>query len=239
MRRLSADPRSAVVDLTHPIEPTMPVSVGFPPVEQDLFLDRRAGDVATVEILKLSLHTGTHVDAPAHFVDGGETIDALDPLALCGSAVVVDVTDLGPWEAVEARHLVAWEERSGERISSGDIVLLRSGYGRHWRPLPEGADYMTRGWPYLGGSAIDLLLERRVRALGVECPDPDRVDQRDLASATFECHRRLLGAGIPIIENLTRLDRIPVPRLDFAALPLAIRGASGSPVRALAFLPPA
>lgn len=229
--------RGEVVDLTHAIEPAMPVPIGFPPVETEFFLDRRAGDVATVEILKLGLHTGTHVDAPAHFVEG-DTIDTFDPLALCGSAVVVDVTELGAWEPVEAAHFEEWEQRSGDRIGADDIVLIRTGYGRHWRPGPEAADYMTRGWPYLGTTAIDMLLERRIRALGVECPDPDRVDQRDLASASFECHRRLLGRGIPIIENLARLEQIPVPRVEFVALALPIRGASGSPIRALAILPP-
>jgi kynurenine formamidase len=63
-----------------------------------------------------------------------------------------------------------------------------------------------------------------------------RVDQRDLASATFEVHHRLLGAGIPILENLANLAEIPGHRCDFVALAPPIRGASGSPVRALALV---
>lgn len=226
-----------VIDLTHPLHDRMPVSVGFPRLLLTRYLDQDRGDVATVEILQASLHTGTHVDAPFHFVPGQPPVEQLDPLALAGSAVVVDMPPTDEWTAVGAAELLAWEERTGERIGAGDIVLLRTGHARHWADLPAGTRYQTAPWPYLVASAADLLVERGVRALGVECPDPDKVDQRDLGSATFETHKRLLGAGIPIIENLANLDRIPAARVDFLALALPIRGASGSPIRALALLP--
>lgn len=222
-----------VVDLTRPVEDGMPVPVGFPPVRVRQFLSREAGDVANVEILETSVHAGTHVDAPAHMLDDAPTIDDVDPLSLCGPAVVVDVRTPGGWMPVEDTHLVAFEQRTGERIESGDAVLLRTGHGRTWE---DATAYMTSGWPYLTTSAIDLLLERRVRALGVECPDPDRVDQRDLASATFECHRRLLGAGVHIIENLARLDELPAGRVELLALPMRFGGGSGAPLRVLALL---
>ncbi len=99
-------------------------------------------------------------------------------------------------------------------------------------------EYMVRPWPHLTTSSIDLLLERHIRVLGVECPDPDRVDQTNLSANTFEGHRRLLGAGIPIIENLANLEAIPEARVEFVALPLPIRGASASAIRALALIVP-
>lgn len=228
---------SSFVDLTYPISTRMPVSIGFPRVLSTRYLDRDAGDVATVEIVQFSLHTGTHVDAPVHFVDGARAMDALDPLALCGSAVVLDVAPTDTWRAVEREEAEAWEARTGERIGAGDIVLLRTGHARHWTELPAGSAYMTNPWPYVGATLIDLLIERRVRVVGVECPDPDKVDQRDLGSSTFEAHHRLLAAGIPIIENLARLADLPVPRVDFIALGLPFVGSSGSPIRAIALLP--
>ncbi len=228
--------RRTVIDLTHPLSPRMPVSIGFPRLMSSRYLDLEAGDVATVEVVQLSLHTGTHVDAPFHFIEGATPIDALHPLALCGSAVMVDVAPTDRWRPIDAADIEAWEAASEETIRPADIVLLRTGHARHWGDLPAGSAYMTRPWPYLGTSAIDLLLERSIRALGVECPDPDRVDQRDLAAATFEGHHRLLGRGIPIIENLARLSEIPVPRFDFLALGLPFVGSSGSPIRALALL---
>lgn len=223
--------------MTHAIDPAMPLSIGFPPVTVTRYLDQGDGDVATVEVVQSYTHAGTHVDAPFHFIPGAQTVDALHPLALSGSAVVVDLTRLSGWTAVESADLRTWEDANGERIGSGDIVLLRTGHGKLWRHGPEGSAYMTEGWPYLGTSGIDLLLERHIKALGVECPDPDKVDQRDLRSATFEAHHRLLGAGILIIENLARLGEIPVPRVDFVALAIPIRGASGSPIRAIALVP--
>lgn len=226
-----------MIDLTYPLHPRMPVSVGFPRLMLTPYLDQAAGDVATVEVMQASLHTGTHVDAPFHFVPEREPMDALDPLFLCGSAVVVDVPPTEEWRAVERADVIAWEERTGERIGAGDIVLLRTGHARYWTDIPAGMAYMTAPWPYLGSTLIDLLLERAIGAYGVECPDPDRVDQRDLGAASFEGHHRLLGAGIPIIENLANLDAIPVARVEFLALGLPIVGASGSPIRALALLP--
>lgn len=228
----------SVIDLTHPLHSRMPVSIGFPRLMLTRYLDLEAGDVATVEVLQTGVHTGTHVDAPSHFVRGAAAIDDLPPGAISGGAVVVDVARTDQWRAVAREDLLSWEEGTGARIGKDDIVLLRTGHARWWRDLPGGSEYLLRPWPYLVASAADLLVERGVRALGVECADPDRVDQRDLAAATFEVHRRLLGAGIPIIENLANLDAIPSLRVDFLALALPIAGASASPVRALALLPP-
>jgi kynurenine formamidase len=223
-----------VVDLTQPIEKRMPVPVGFPQVMLTRYLDRAEGDVATAEQMLISLHTGTHVDAPMHFVDGGACVDELDPLALCGSAVVVDVAGDGSWREITPMALEAWEAEAREQIAIGDIVILRSGHAKHWTTSPRQATYMTTPWPYLGKAGARWLLDRRIRVLGVECPDPDRVDQRSLNDATFETHRLLLSAGVPIIENLAHLDRISTARFEFRALALPIKGASGSPVRALA-----
>jgi arylformamidase len=223
-----------VIDLTHPIHVAMPVSIGMPGPALRRIIDRDEGGVAMVEVLELMLHTGTHVDAPFHFVANSPTIDTLDPLALSGSAVVVDVAPTEEWRGVEAAEIEAWERFSGELIRPGDVVLLRSGHARFWVDLPEGSAYLTHPWPYLASSSVELLLERRIKLLGVECPDPDKVDQRDLRSSTFEVHRRLLEAGVPIIENLAHLAEIPVTRVEFLALCLPISGAAGSPVRALA-----
>jgi arylformamidase len=226
-----------IVDLTHQIDRSMPVSVGFPRVMLEPYLDRAAGDVATVEMLMLSVHTGTHVDAPMHFVDGGATVDELDPLALCGPAVVVDVAADVDWREITPAELEGWQDITGENVTAGDIVLIRSRHARHWAPIPQGNGYLTRPWPFLGEAAARWMADREIRALGVECPDPDRVDQRDLSKATFPAHKILLSAGIPIIENLARLDQIDSRRFEFRALALPIARASGSPVRALAILP--
>jgi kynurenine formamidase len=165
-------------------------------------------------------------------------VDEFPPWALCGPAVVVDVPEDGTWHEITPDELEAWEASSGERIGGGDGVLLRTGHSQHWAPSPEGDCYMTNPWPYLDQSGARWLIERGIRLLGVESPDPDRVDQRHLEQASFPTHHALLSAGIPIIENLARLDAISTTRFEFITLSLPITGASGSPVRALAVLPP-
>lgn len=227
-----------VIDLTQRIQETMPVAVGFPKVMLRRYLDRERGDVATVEVLLAGLHTGTHVDAPMHFVDGGACVDELDPLALCGSAVVVDAPGDGTWTEIGPRELEGWEAASGELVKPGDIVLLRTGHAKYWTGLPQGRAYMTTPWPFLAEAGARWLVGRQTKALGVESPDPDRVDQRELEKASFPTHKILLSAGVPIIENLANLHLISSTRCEFRALALPITGASGSPVRALALLPP-
>ena len=213
-----------IVDLTQPIETPMPVSVGCPRVRLSRQLDRDHGDVATVEVLAMSLHTGTHVDAPMHFVEGGECVDEFPPWALCGPGVVVDAPEDGTWREITPEELEAWETASGERVGDGDVILLRTGHSQHWARLPEGASYMTNPWPYLGQAGAQWLVERGIRLLGVESPDPDCVDQHHLEQASFPTHCALLSAGIPIIENLARLKSISTTRFEFLALSLPITG---------------
>ena len=92
------------------------------------------------------------------------------------------------------------------------------------------------GWPYLARSAVEYLASIPIRALGVETLDPDRVNAADMSPTEFATHRTFLPEGILILENLTNLDRIPGTRCHFIALPLKIKGASGSPVRAVAIV---
>lgn len=214
-----------VVDLTRRVEDAMPVPAVLPRIALG------AGDTGTVENVFMPIHVGTHVDAPAHFVNGAATIDQLDPLALCGSAVVVDTPSDGTWREVAPTVFEDWEAGTGERIGAGDIVLLRTGHGRLWS---DPVAFLTTPWPHLGSAAAGWLVERGIRALGVESSDPDRYDANAPAESTFPTHERLLRAGVLIVENLANLDQIDVTRFEFRALGLPIAAASGSPIRALA-----
>lgn len=223
-----------VIDLSQSIEPGIPVPVGFPGPELDVFLSQEKGDVANVEILKLGLHTSTHCDAPYHFFSQLRHVDELPPDCLIGQAVVVDLVSFSGSVAVKDTDVLAWEAKSGESIGEGDIVLLHTGHDRKWAVGEDASGYWEGGWPHLDKTAVDLLVDRKIKAVGVESFDPDWVDLNDLSSATFPSHRTLLPAGIFIVENLTNIDKIPVTRCHFIALPLKIKGGSGSPVRAIA-----
>jgi kynurenine formamidase len=130
--------------------------------------------------------------------------------------------------------LQQWEAATSETIQPGDIVLLHTGHAQHWQAGPGASAYWEKGWPHLARSAVDYLAGKPIKAIGVESFDPDWVDLNNLASAQFPTHRTFLPKGIFILENLTNLDQIPGRRCYLIALPLKIKGASGSPVRAIA-----
>jgi arylformamidase len=223
-----------VIDLSQPIAAGIPVPPAFAPPELTTIASQAQDSVSNVEQLSLTLHEGTHVDAPYHFFSDLPTVDALPPDCLIGPAVVVDLSDRDGDVAIEARDIQQWEAATGEAIRPGDIVLLHTGHSRHWQLGEQGRAYWANGWPHLARSAVEYLVGKPIKVIGVETLDPDRVDLDDIASAEFVAHRTFLPRGILVIENLTHLDQIPTPRCQIIALPLKIAGASGSPVRVIA-----
>lgn len=224
--------KQQVVDLTWPIGEGLSVAPEYPPVKITHASATQKGDPANAEEVVMGLHVGTHVDTPAHFFDERETIDRVDALAFSGTAVVVDVPIPAPgWHEITGSSLKAWEDTSGETIAAGDIVIFRTGYALIWSALPPGPRTTEESWPFLGSSALDFLIARSIKAVGVETPDPDRRNP-----TTNEAHTRLLGAGIFIIEHLAHLEQIPVVRFDLLALGLPFENCSGSPIRALALI---
>lgn len=225
---------SRVIDLSQTIEADIPVPVGFPGPRLETFLSQAKGDVANVEILTMGLHTATHCDAPFHFFSELRHVDELPPDCLIGPAIVVDMLDKQGSVALEADDFRRWEAEHHLSIQPNDIVLLHTGHAQHWRTGDEASAYWEHGWPHLARSAVDYLAEKPIKAIGVESFDPDWVDLNNLASAEFPAHRTFLPKGIFIIENLTNLDKIPERRCQIIALPLKIKGGSGSPVRVIA-----
>lgn len=223
-----------LIDLSQAIEASIPTPAGIPAPRIDILLSRRRGDVANVELVQMSVHASTHCDAPYHFFSELSRVDELEAGGLIGTAVVVDMTCKDGSESIEAGDIQRWESDSGESIRADDIVLLHTGHSRYWDIGDSGSGYWEAGWPYLAPGAVDYLASKPIRAIGVESFDPDWVDLDDLSSAQFSAHRTFLPRGILIIENLTNLDRIPGTRCQIIALPLKLRGCSGSPVRVVA-----
>jgi len=173
-------------------------------------------------ILMLSDHIGTHVDSPFHFIPTGATIEAVPLDRLVGPAICLDVSSRPPDQPVTPAMLEAAEQRAGSTVRRGDILLVRAWPGHH---TDEG--FLT--CVGLNREAAEWVVARGVKALGCDLASPD--DPGDL---TRPVHMILLGQGILIMEHIANLDRLPGPRFQFVGLPLRIRGATGSPIRAVA-----
>jgi kynurenine formamidase len=210
-----------IVDLSYDVEQTMMVYPGLSrPVLQWLATYNQEGHWSSK--LTLPVHAGTHVDAPKHFVANGQSVDKIPLDSLVGEAVVCNLTDLN-LKIITSKDL----EKYDQIIISNRIVILNTGTYKK---------YQSRGfleYPYLAPDAAQWLVTKAIRALGVDMMSID-----PLGSQEATAHRILLGANIPIIENLTNLDFLPdMQPFTFIALPLKIKDGEAAPCRAIALLP--
>jgi arylformamidase len=190
---------------------------------------------ATSCYLSIPDHVGTHMDVPVHTVEGGYMLEEADISRLIGTAVVLDLDRGGIDYAYTADDL----EGAAPGVEAGDIVLVYSGF-RDARVTERMRQ------TYFTVEAAEWLVERGVRAVGIEPCSPDHVHDglfvhgwADPANRpAWPIHGAFLGNEVYIVEGLTNLDRIKGRRVNFAALPLLVPGLSGSPVRAVAWLDP-
>jgi arylformamidase len=208
----SFHPTSELLDISLPISTGMPIWPGdpFPTLEPVTTVERHG---VRVSRLVLGTHTGTHVDAPSHFIAGGKTVDQLDLEALVGPCCLIDVLHEGG--PLSRAVLQRFDLQPGAR------VLLKT--GNSLRAVGAGFD---SGFVALTPEAGEYLCERRVRLVGIDGPSVD-----PWGSADFPCHKRLLGANILILENLV-LRHVEPGVYHLVAAPLNLRGADGCPVRA-------
>jgi len=208
-----------VVDLTQPMTNGMPVMEGItPPVFHDL------ADVATdgyaMSQYTFVNHTGTHVDAPAHQIAGGATLDDIPLDRLVTDALTIDLTGHEPGPVgLDALG------RFLPEVRRGDIVLLRSGNAANW-----GTDAYWHRWCYPDAAAAAALVGAGVSGVGFDGPSADPVD-----SADYQLHHVWLSAGAIILENLAAMDQLPA-RCRIVVAPLKVSGANGGPARVLALV---
>jgi kynurenine formamidase len=187
-------------------------------------------------------HGGTHIDAPTHFYQARQTVDAIPLQQLIGAGVVVDVSakcSADPDYQVQVEDLTSWEGRHRARLT-GTIVLLKTGFGRFW---PDRAKYL--GTPERGAEAVANLRfpglhpeaarwlagQRNVKAVGIDTASIDYG-----RSTLFESHVVLCEKNTPALENVANLDQLPEEGFTLIALPMKIRNGSGGPVRIVAIM---
>jgi kynurenine formamidase len=231
------------IDLTHEFSPETIYWPTAKPFQLEVVSAERtpAGYYYAANNFTAAEHGGTHLDAPVHFAEGKWTTDQIPLDRLIGDAVVVDVRKeaaANPDYRIDLEVLRAWED--GRVRPESTIVLFRTGWSRRW---PDRAAYLgtsktgTEAVPQLHFPGIDSaaarwLVERKVRAVGIDTPSIDAGQSR-----TFPTHQILSAANIPAFENLANLDQLPETGSFLVALPMKIRGGSGGPLRIVALIP--
>lgn len=187
-------------------------------------------------------HGGTHLDAPVHFAQGGQSADQVPLENLTGNAVVIDVTERALKNRdylISVQDIQAWE-KSHDSLRQGTIVLFRTGYGRYY---PDAKNYFgtdEKGaaaipklhFPGIGPATAEwLATQRKIKALGLDTPSIDYGQSKD-----FKTHQVLLGKNLPAFENVANLDQLPETGAYVVALPMKIKNGSGGPLRIVAWL---
>jgi arylformamidase len=201
-----------LIDITLPMSNTLAAWPGDTPCDFRLAWKMSQGASVNVGALTSSVHSGTHTDAPFHFLPGGKTIDQLDLTPYVGPAIVVDV---------RGRDVIGMEDFSREvDYRATPRVLLKTD---SWRDITQFPDRI----PVMASRVPTALQERGVILIGVDVPSVDALDSKDLP-----IHHEIGRCGIYILENLNLRDVSPGP-YELIALPLKIVGADGAPVRAV------
>ncbi len=185
-----------------------------PPVQIARMLDMERGDVCNVSTLSMGSHTGTHMDAPVHFVRGGKGIDDMPLEATIGPARIIEIHDP---ESIKP------DELRSQAIQRGERVLFKTrNSARCWH-----TDNFIEDFVYISQEAA-----RYLAGLGVQTVGVDYLSVGGYTKDGPETHRALLEAGIWIIEGLN-LAQVSAGRYDLICLPLKIAHSDGAPARAI------
>ena len=202
------------IDVTVPVRSGMVHWPGDISISVEKRMDMAKGDAVTLSAITMGAHTGTHMDAPMHFIKDGKSLDALPFEATVGLARVIEIDDA---VSIEREALTSHEIQEGERI-----LFKTRNSAIDWQQNEFMEDYV-----YISPDAAGFLVERKVRTVGI-----DYLSVGALGPDGRETHRRLLGAGIWLIEGLD-LSEIDAGTYQMICLPLRLQNTEGSPVRVI------
>ncbi len=225
-----------LVDLTHPFDAETiywPTEEGFKLIAEKAGVTDQ-GYYYAANRFQCAEHGGTHLDAPRHFFEPGQTVEQIPLERLVGPAVCVDVSEkctADPDYQVSVEDFQAWELFNGESLAD-KIVLINTGFGRHW---PDREKYLGTAesgreavaklhFPGLDPIAADwLITKRNIRLVGIDTASIDHGQTTD-----YPTHRRLFRDNTPALENVANLDKLPPEGFTIVAAPMKIAGGSGA-----------
>lgn len=207
-----------IYDVTVPLSNELPTYPGDPGIQIGDASSLANGDSANVSVLNFGAHTGTHVDAPAHFIDGGSTVESIPLDALIGEAVVVEVPE---------DHLVVDEAFVTANVAPGtERVLFKTRNSAFWSETPP---QFHKDFTHLNLQAATWLRDQGAKLIGIDYLSIER-----FKSGNHEVHLALLSKGVVILEGLN-LGNVPAGRYELICLPLRLRSSlgDGAPARAV------
>ncbi len=207
-----------IIDLTHKIEDGMPIFPGTPEVKISQFSTVKKDGFAEKEIC-LATHIGTHMDAPAHMIDGGKTLDQFLLSKFTGSACIIPFSS----DDIDGQDKQDYLSQFEEIIKESDFVILYTKWSEKW-----GTEEYYSNFPALDKNSAEYLASFYLSGIGIDAISIDVCDSKN-----YEAHHALLSNEMVIIENLCQLDQIRPQQFKFSAFPLLITDSDGSPVRAL------
>ncbi|MBP37075.1 MAG: cyclase [Candidatus Pelagibacter sp.] len=212
-----------ILDLTLTVSDKIPTFPGSP---QPTFIpwENIKDDGYNLELLFLSSHTGTHLDAPYHFIENGTKIHEISPNRLIRDAVLIKSRKKSG-QAITKTDILKFEKMH-EKIPNGSTVIFWTG----WQKMLHDDSYFIKN-PGLSTTAAKYLVSKKTNLVGIDSPSIDFQ-----ASKQFSVHHIFSKNGILILENLANLEKIKSWKFQLVVLPLKLKNATGSPVRAVAVL---
>ncbi len=200
-----------VIDLTHPIGANLPVYFPWHPATMLEETASYKDNLCVVRRLSIGTHSGTHIDAPSHVLEGGFTMDAYDPSLWFMDAHVIDFTPREPGRAITA------DEFQTMNIRGGIGVIVKTGWDVHF-----GSPDYYRTYPPITNGAAEFLVSKKIKLLAADTP------------FKLDVHYTMLKKGIPLVTNLNNMKDLPAGIVKLIAAPLLIANGDGAPARVLA-----
>ena len=205
-----------IFDISLPVSPKLPVWPGDPAIQFRQMSDMNNGDVCNVTHISMSVHSGTHVDAPHHFLNNHQTVDDLDLNILTGQAYLVELSQLV--------NEISYEILDGASIPAGvERLLIKTRNSEIWN---QGEDEFYKEFVAINNDGAEWLVQKGIKLVGVDY----------LSVAPFgegvPTHRTLLNAGVIALEGLN-LSQVSAGYYDLYCLPLKLSNSDGAPARVI------
>jgi len=209
------------IDLTLTISQNLPTFPGSPK-PQFIPWNTIKKDGYNLELLFLSSHSGTHMDSPYHFIDNGKKIHEISVNRLSNHAILIRINKKAN-QSITKNDIINFEKNHGVILKNATVIFATG-----WQKYLQKKYYFEKN-PGLSIIAANYLASKKINLVGIDSPSIDLGREKE-----FSVHHILSKNNILIVENLANLDKIPGHHFNLVVLPLKLKDATGSPVRAIA-----